>query len=97
MRDADTSDFEDLRRSIGRAGFVVAVTGLVTGVSLFALGYGTASARTFQLTIAVLLLMAVKNVVAVMADEVRRRDWWFGLLAAGVLTELALSVLDRIR
>ena len=97
MREADTSDIESLRRSVGRGGFVVAVTGLVTGVSLFALGYGTASARTFQLTIGVLLLMPVKNVVAVMADEVRRRDWWFGVIAAGVLAELVLSVLDWIR
>ena len=97
MRETDTSDIESLRRSVGRAGFVVAVTGLVTGVVLFALGYSTASARTFQLTIGVLLLMPVKNVVAVMADEVRRRDWWFGLIAAGVLAELAFTVLDRLR
>ena len=97
MREAETSDIESLRRSVGRAGFVVAVTGLVTGVVLFALGYDKASIRAFQLTIGVLLVMPVKNVVAVMADEIRRRDWWFGLLAMGVLAELALSVLDRIR
>ena len=97
MRQAETSNIESLRRSVGRAGFVVCFLGLVAGVSLFALGYGAASARTFQLTVVVLLVMPVKNVVAVMADEVRRRDWWFGLLAAGVLAELALSVLDRIR
>jgi hypothetical protein len=97
MRQADTSDIENLRRSVGRAGFVVCFIGLVTGVSLFALGYGTASARTIQLTIGVLLVMPVKNVVAVMADELRRRDWWFGLLAAGVLAELAFTVLDRLR
>jgi Kef-type K+ transport system membrane component KefB len=97
MQQADTSDIEALRRSVGRAGFIVAVTGLVTGVVLFALGHLTASTRAFQLTIGVLLAMPVKNVVAVMADEVRRRDWWFGLLAVAVLAELAFSVLDRLR
>jgi len=97
MRQADTSEIENLRRSVGRAGFVVCFIGLVTGVSLFALGYGTASARTIQLTIGVLLVMPVKNVVAVMADELRRRDWWFGLLAAAVLAELAFTVLDQLR
>ena len=97
MQQADTSDIEALRRSVGRAGFVVAVTGLITAVALFFLGYHTASTLAFQLTVGVLLAMPVKNVVAVMADEVRRRDWWFGLLALGVLAELAFSVLDRLR
>ena len=97
MREADTSDIERLRRLVGRAGFAVAAAGLITGVALFVLGRQTASARVFELTIAVLLAMPVKNVVAVLADEVRRRDWWFGLLAAGVLVELGFSVLDRLR
>jgi hypothetical protein len=97
MREADTSDIEALRRSVGRAGFIVAVTGLVTAIVSHALGFVTVSARAFQVTIGVLLAMPVKNVVAVMADEVRRRDWWFGLLAAGVLAELTFSIVDRIR
>lgn len=75
----------------------MAVTGLVGGVVLLILGYNTASARVFQLAFGVLLAMPAKNVLAVLADELLRRDWWFSLLAIGVLAELAFSVLDRLR
>lgn len=86
-----------MRRAIGRAGFVTAVAGLVGGVTLLVLGYGTASARVFQIAFGVLLAMPLKNVLAVLADELLRRDWWFSLLAVGVLAELAFSILDRLR
>ena len=97
MNQPDTSDVEKMRRAVGRAGFVMAVAGLVAGVVLLVLGYDKVSARVFQITFGVLLAMPVKNVLAVMADELLRRDWWFSLLAIGVLAELAFSVLDQVR
>lgn len=97
MHQPDTSDVEKMRRAVGRAGFVTAVAGLVAGVVLLILGYDEVSARVFQIAFGVLLAMPVKNVLAVMADELLRRDWWFSLLAIGVLAELAFSVLDWLR
>ena len=97
MHQPDTSDVEKMRRAVGRAGFVTAVAGLVAGVVLLVLGYDEVSARVFQIAFGVLLAMPVKNVLAVMADELLRRDWWFSLLAIGVLAELAFSVLDWLR
>ena len=89
-------DVEKLRRTIGRAGFLVAVGALVGAVVLFSLGYRAASAQLFPLALIVLIAMPVKNVFAVLADEVLRRDWWFSLLAIAVIAELALSILDRL-
>ena len=94
---ATDSDVERWRRLIGRVGFVVAVTALTAAVVLSALGYRAVSAYLFSFALGVLLAMSVKNVFAVLADEVLRRDWWFGLLAVAVLGELAFSILDRLR
>ena len=91
------SDVEKLRRTIGRIGFVVAVTALVAAVAASALGYRAVSVRLFPIAFVVLLAMPVKNVFAVLADEVLRRDWWFGLLAVCVLAELSLSLFDQLR
>jgi hypothetical protein len=97
VHDADTSDVERLRRAVGRVGFVIAVSSLVAAIVLFSLGHRAPSAHLFLFAFGVLLAMPVKNVIAVLADEVLRRDWWFGLLAVTVLTELALSAFDRLR
>jgi hypothetical protein len=94
---ADTSDIERARRAIGRAGFVIGVGGLLVGVLVLFLGYRTGAAHVFAVALAVLLAMPVKNVLAVLADEVRRRDWWFVLLAVGVLVELLYSVFDQLQ
>jgi len=91
------SDIERLRRNVGRVGFVVAVTALVAAVVASALGYRVVSARLFPIAFVVLLAMPVKNVLAVLADEVIRRDWWFGLLAVCVLAELSVSLLTQLR
>lgn len=91
---ATDSDVERVRRFIGRVGFVVGVSALFTAVVLFSLGNRTVPAYLFPFALGVLLAMPVKNVFAVLADEVLRRDWWFALLAVGVLAELAFSILD---
>ena len=97
MHRTDESDVERMRRTVGRFGFVVAVSALVAGVALFSLGYHAAATHLFPFALVVLIAMPVKNVFAVLADEVLRRDWWFSVLAVAVLAELALSVLDRLR
>ena len=91
------SDVERARRSIGRIGFVGAVSALVGAVIASALGYRAVSVHLFPIAFVVLLAMPVKNVLAVLADEVLRRDWWFGFLAVCVLAEIAFSVLDQLR
>ena len=92
----DTSDIERVRRAVGQAGFVVAAAALVTGMLCRFAGAPAWSAAVLQFAFAVLLLMPAKNVVAVLADEVRRRDWWFVLLAGAVMAELGLSAWDRL-
>lgn len=94
---ADTSDIERARRTIDQVGFVIGVAGLLLGVAVYFLGYRTGAAQVFAAALAVLLAMPIKNVVAALADEVRRRDWWFALLAVGVLVELAYSVVDQLQ
>jgi len=94
---ADTSDIERARRKIGQAGFAVAAAALVAGIVCSLAGARAIAAGILQVAFGVLLLMPAKNVIAVLADEVRRRDWWFVLLAAGVVAELGFVVWDRIR
>jgi glucose-6-phosphate-specific signal transduction histidine kinase len=99
MSDAapDVTDIERVRRHVGRAGFFVAVAGLAAGLVCSWLDIQPAAAYLFRAALVALLLMPAKNVLAVLADEVRRRDWWFVLLAAAIVAELAAGTWDRVR
>ena len=92
----DPSTIERLHRTGGRGAFMVVVTGLVCGLLLFLGGQHDLSVWTLSATFGLLLALPVVNVLAVLATEIRRRDWTFAAIAAGVLAMLAYSVIDRI-
>lgn len=94
---ADTSDIERVRRAVGRVGVRIAFALMLLGTGLYFLDYSFVAASVFQAAFCVLILMPAKNVLAVLADEVRRQDWWFALLAVAVLSELVFAGLDQVR
>jgi hypothetical protein len=92
----DLSTIERIRRRTGQAGFVVGVVGLSFGTALFLLNQAEVSTWVLMTTVGVLLTMPVVNVVAVLAEEVRQRDWGFAALAVGVLALLGWAVFSRV-
>lgn len=84
-------------RALGRGAFLVVVAGLGVGLTLFLAGSHDLSIRIFAGTLGILIALPVINVLAVAADEIRRRDWTFALIAAGVLGLIAYSVIDRLK
>lgn len=92
----ERSRAEQIGRRIGRAAFGLVVAGLVAGVSLYFLGQRPASSFVVASTVALLLVLPVVNVVAVLAEEVRRRDWGFTWLALAVLAMLAYAIASRV-
>lgn len=93
----DTSGIELLRRGIGRAGVVFGVVSMSAASVLHFAGWSEMSMRVFAVAFGVLLAMPVKNVLAVLAEEIRKRDWWFVFLAVAVLVELVVTVVDQFR
>ena len=99
MSDATADDrfpIEHLRRRIGQAGFVLAAIGLSASVALFLLNHRDASTLVLMATVSVLLAMPIVNVVAVLAEELRRRDWGFASLALAVLALLGWAVVNKV-
>ena len=92
----DLTAIERVRRRTGQAGFVLGVAGLCFGTTLFLLNQREISTWVLMATVAVLLTMPIVNVVAVLAEEVRQRDWGFAALAVGVLALLGWAVFSRV-
>lgn len=92
----DTSGIELLRRGIGRAGAIFGLASLSAASVMYVAGLGETSRWAFAVAFGVLLAMPAKNVLAVLAEEVRRRDWWFVTLAVAVLAELVYAVIDHL-
>jgi hypothetical protein len=84
------------RDIIGRAAFRGVVMGLSSGLALHVLGQPVWSARILAATCALLVTFPVINVVSVLIDEVRRRDWGFAVIAVTVLGLLAYGLISRI-
>lgn len=87
---------ERLQRRIGRTAFGAIVAGLAMGLLLFLLSQPLRSARVFALTCGLLMVLPIVNVLAVLVDEIRRRDWVFVMVAAAILGLVAYSVIDRV-
>ena len=85
-----------IRQPLGRAAYGVVVAGLSAGIVFYVLHQPAASVFVLASTCALLIVLPVVNVLAVFADEVRRRDWGFALLAAAVLALLAFTLVVRL-
>ena len=94
--DPNVSNVERTRRAIGQSGYLAAMLGLLTGIVLFVAGQPAMSRGVLGATLGILLLMPVVNVLAILAEEVRRRDWSFVVVAAVVLGLLAFNVVRRL-
>jgi hypothetical protein len=68
------------RDLIGRAAFRAVVIGLSAGIAMRVLGQPVWSARILSWTCGLLVVFPVMNLVSVLIDEVRRRDWGFALI-----------------
>ena len=88
---SEARSFERRVRFLSLAGAGVALTALSVGLVLSWIG--SEAARTLLLTgIAALVIMPVINVLAALAEEIRRRDWAFVAAALAVLAILAYNV-----
>ena len=83
---------ETWRAAVARAGFVIIVVLLSAGLALAVAGEGL-GATLLVSAIALLACMPVTNVIALLVEEVRRREWRFAAAAVLVLTLLALGLL----
>lgn len=77
---------------IGRPGYVVAFAGLVAGALLHFSGQSSMARYAFQAVFALLIALPAMNVVGVLAEEVRWRDWAYAGLAVVVIALLAWRV-----
>ena len=94
--DGNLSAIEQLRRRIGRAAFGLVVASLTIGVVFQVLGQDAAAGWVLAGGIAMLTALPVLNVLAVLAAEVRQRDWGFAALAVAVLGLLAFAVFSKV-
>jgi len=75
-----------------RIGFQAVVIGLLSGVALRVMWQPVWSATIWSWTCGVLIGLPVVNLVGVLADEVRRRDWTFAGVALAVLGLVAYAI-----
>jgi hypothetical protein len=83
---------ERLRQQFGRAAYHGVVAGLAAGIFLYVLRQHAASVFVLASICGLMIVLPVVNVLAVLVDEVRRRDLGFALLAAAVLGLLAYTL-----
>jgi uncharacterized membrane protein len=76
----------------GRIAFSVAVAGLAIGVLMHRMGQSRPATWAVAATCALLITLPVVNVLRVLAEEARRRDWLFVGIATGVLVLVVLRV-----
>lgn len=96
MADADLSAIERTRRAIGRIGYAAALLGLISGLASFLVGQRANTRGALIATVAILVALPVVNVLAILAEEIRKRDWAFVLVAVVVLALLTFNVARRL-
>lgn len=94
--DRDLAVIEQLRRRIARTAYGVVAAGLAGGVALYFARQQPASMRVLASAVCILLALPLVNVLAVLAGEVRRRDWAFVWLAGGVLALLGYAIVSQV-
>jgi hypothetical protein len=85
---------KEWRSRFGRTAYAVVLAGLAGGVGL-ELVHLPAAPTVLAVTCGVLVALPVINVLFVIADEIRRRDWVFASLAVAVLALLAATLIQR--
>ena len=80
----------------GRMAFGGVVAGLAAGFLLYRLGQHDAATLMLKATCCLLIALPIVNVIVVLVEEIRRRDWTFVLLAVGVLALIAFTIATKI-
>ncbi len=92
---SDASTIWRLRRLISRVALAAATSLLVAGLGLVALGYDAASVTSLGWACALLVFVPTLNVLAVLAQEIRARDWPFAAAALAVVLLIGYAVVTR--
>jgi hypothetical protein len=91
----DTSSIWQARRVLSRLALVSATVLLVIGLGLAVAGR-PASVDVLPLACAILVSIPALNVLAVLAVEIRLRDWRFVAITSVVILLLAYSIITRV-
>jgi len=86
---------ERVRANWGRMAFGGVVAGLAGGFLLYRLGQLRAATLVLMFTCGLLISLPIINVLLVLGEEVRRRDWVFVGLAVAVLALIAFTITTR--
>ena len=92
----EETGFDRARRLFGHVAYGGVVLGLCAGVGLHFLQQRAAASSVLAVTCGLLMVVPAVNLLAVLMEEVRRRDWAFAALAAAVLTLIGYAVVTRI-
>jgi hypothetical protein len=94
---SDAGSFrERVRDNWGRMAYGAVVLGLAAGIFFSLLRQTTAASLMFAATCGLLITVPIVNVVMVLAEEIRRRDWAFVALALGVLGLIGWTVATKL-
>jgi hypothetical protein len=85
-----------IREQWGRMAFSGVVAGLAFGFVLYRIGQARAATLVLAATCGVLITLPIINVIMVLVEEIRRRDWTFVLLAIGVLVLIGYTIATRL-
>ena len=80
-----SGSIERTRRIVSVGGLWTIVVCLVAGLALSLAGQPARAVEVFTVAAALLLTLPIAGVIAVFAEEVRRRDWIFAAAAFGVI------------
>ena len=96
MTTPEETGFDRARRLFGHVAYGGIVLGLCAGVGLHFLQQRPAASAVLALTCGLLMVVPLVNLLAVLADEVRSRDWGFAAMAAAVLALIGYVVITRL-
>jgi hypothetical protein len=85
---------ETTRRIVSHIALWIIIAGLVGGLVLSLAGQPPASVTAYKIAAVVMLVLPVTGVIAVLFEEIKRRDWWFAAAALGVIVLIAYRLLE---
>ena len=96
MMDTERPAFERWRARIGMVAYGAVVLGLCFGIGLYVLQQRALAITVLAWTCGLLMALPVAQLVAVLVDEVRGRDWGFAALACCVLVLIGYAVICHL-
>jgi hypothetical protein len=88
---------EQARRLASIAGLCAIAASLTIGLAASLAGGDAIASRAFTIAAVLLVVMPMVSVLAVLAVEIVRRDWWFAAAACGVIALIGYRLLTLVR